>query len=68
MSAYRAHLFSAEITGGELARLRGSGPHGTAADGERTYVEVTSFGRIRRERLVDWAALGLISAVLLGIC
>ncbi|MFG2085993.1 nucleoside 2-deoxyribosyltransferase domain-containing protein [Spirillospora sp. NPDC048824] len=64
MSAHRAHLFSAEITGDESARLHGSGPHGVAADGERTYVEVTAFGRIRRERLVDWATLGMITEVL----
>lgn len=65
MSAHRAHLFSAEVTGEELERLRASGPHGVAADGERTYVEVLPYGRIRRERLVDWANLGMITEVLL---
>lgn len=38
-----------------------------AADGERTYVEVTGFGRIRRERLVDAANLGMIAEVLLEV-
>ncbi|WP_187438011.1 nucleoside 2-deoxyribosyltransferase domain-containing protein [Actinomadura decatromicini] len=65
LSAHRAHLFSAEVTGAELAALRSSGPQGVAADGERTYVEVSAFGRIRRERLVDHAALGMIAEVLL---
>ncbi|WUH96230.1 hypothetical protein OHR68_21840 [Spirillospora sp. NBC_00431] len=65
MSGHRAHLFSAEITGDELARLSSSGTHGLAADGERTYVEVAAFGRIRRERLVDWSCLGMITEVLL---
>ncbi|TDD76811.1 NUDIX hydrolase [Actinomadura darangshiensis] len=66
LSTHRAHLFSAEITAGEAARLRtASGPYGLAADGERTYVEVTAFGRIRRERLVDAANLGMIAEVLL---
>lgn len=68
LSAHRAHLFSAEITAAEAARLRASGPHGVAADGERTYVEVTAFGRIRRERLVDAANLGMIAEVLLEVC
>ncbi|TMQ95345.1 NUDIX hydrolase [Actinomadura soli] len=67
MSGHRAHLFSARITGGELARLRSSGPHGLAADGERTYVEIAAFGRIRRERLVDWSCLGMIAEVLLEV-
>lgn len=65
LSAHRAHLFSAEVTADELERLRVSGPHGVAADGERTYVEVTTFGRLRREPPVDWANLGMITEVLL---
>ncbi|MFD0688531.1 nucleoside 2-deoxyribosyltransferase domain-containing protein [Actinomadura fibrosa] len=64
LSAHRAHLFSAEVTADELARLARSGPHGLAADGEITHVEVVPFGRIRRERLVDWATLGMIAEVL----
>ncbi|TDD33013.1 NUDIX hydrolase [Actinomadura sp. KC06] len=67
MSGHLAHLFSAEITGDELARLRSSGPHGLAADGERTYIEIAAFGRIRRERLVDWSCLGMITEVLLDV-
>ncbi|NYD45201.1 8-oxo-dGTP pyrophosphatase MutT (NUDIX family) [Actinomadura luteofluorescens] len=65
LSAHRAHLFSAEVTAAELERIRGSGPHGVAAAGERTYVVVAPFGRIRREGLVDAANLGMIAEVLL---
>jgi len=67
MSAHRAHLFSAEITGDELAALRASGPGGVAADGERTYVEIAGYGEIARDRLVDWSTLGMIAQVLTGL-
>ncbi|WP_141576921.1 nucleoside 2-deoxyribosyltransferase domain-containing protein [Actinomadura sp. WMMA1423] len=65
LSAHRAHLFSAEVTAAELDRLRGAGPYGVAEAGERTYVEVAAFGRIRREGLVDAANLGMIAEALL---
>lgn len=66
LSAHHAHLFAAEITATELAQLRAtqSTPHG-ADDTERTWTEVTTFGEIRRNRLVDWATLGMIAEVLL---
>ena len=65
MSAHHAHLFSAEITGAELARLRAtqSTPHGI--DDEQTWTEITTFAEIRRDRLVDWATLGMIAEALL---
>ena len=65
MSAHHAHLFSAEITGAELARLRAtqSTPHGI--DEEQTWTEIKTFGEIRRDRLVDWATLGMIAQALL---
>ena len=67
LSAHHAHLFAAEITDDELARLRAprSRPHG-ADDTERTWTEITTFGEIRRKRLVDWATLGMIAEVLLA--
>jgi len=67
VSAHHAHLYSAELTGDELAGLRASQstPHG-AGDTERTWIEVTTFGEIRRSRLVDWATLGMIAEALLG--
>jgi 8-oxo-dGTP pyrophosphatase MutT (NUDIX family) len=62
VSAHRAHLFTAELTNDELAWLRATQamPHG-AGDTERTWAEVTTFGEIRRNRLVDWATLGMIA-------
>lgn len=65
LTAHRAHLFSAELTEAELAALRAApGPHGLVEEGERTYVEIATFGEIRRARLVDWANLGLITEAL----
>ncbi|MFI0445330.1 nucleoside 2-deoxyribosyltransferase domain-containing protein [Actinomadura sp. 6N118] len=66
MSAHRAHLFSAEITEEEIALLRAAGPGGVAADSERTYVEIATFGEILRDRLVDWGTVGMIAQVLRG--
>src|SRR5712691_4734743 len=65
MSAHHAYLFAAELTGHELARLRAtrSTPHGNGGT-EQTWTEVTTFGEIRRNRLVDWATLGMIAEVL----
>jgi len=67
MSAHHAHLFSAEITSDELARLRAApaAPHGVG-DTERTWPEVTTFGELRAGRLVDWATLGMVAEALLG--
>jgi ADP-ribose pyrophosphatase YjhB (NUDIX family) len=65
MSAHHAHLFSAEITGDELARLRASQstPHGIG-DTERTWTEITTFGELRQKHLADWATLGMIAEAL----
>lgn len=66
MSAHHAHLFTAELTSDELARLHATQatPHG-AGGTERTWTEVTTFGEIRKNRLVDWATLGMIAEALL---
>jgi 8-oxo-dGTP pyrophosphatase MutT (NUDIX family) len=66
VSAHHAHLFSAELTGAELARLREAQnlPHGVEADSERTWVETTTYGEIRRGDLVDWATLGMLAEAL----
>ena len=65
MSAHHAHLFTAEITDAELARLRSSQatPYG-AGDTERTWPEITTFGELREHHLVDWATLGMITEAL----
>jgi hypothetical protein len=62
VSAHHAHLFAAEITNEELAWLRASQatPHGHG-DTERTWPEITTFGELRKHRLVDWATLGMIA-------
>jgi hypothetical protein len=67
VSAHHAHLFTAEITDDELARLRAgqSRPRGSG-DTEMTWTEVTTFGEIRRSRLVDWATLGMIAEAVLA--
>ncbi|WP_433324742.1 nucleoside 2-deoxyribosyltransferase domain-containing protein [Spirillospora sp. CA-294931] len=64
LSAHRAHLYSAEITEAELEWLRAAGPGGVAADGERTHVEITTYGALRRDRLVDWSTLGMVAEAL----
>ena len=66
MSAHHARLFSAEISDDEIIRLRATQdtPHG-AGDTERTWVEVTTFGNIRTNHIVDWATLGMIAEALL---
>lgn len=67
MSAHHAHLFTAEITGEELAQLRAtrSTPHGVRNDTEQTWTEITTFGKLRADRLVDWATLGMIAEAVL---
>jgi len=66
MSAHHAHLFAAEITGEELARLRATRwtPHG-AGGTEQTWTEITTFGELRGSRLVDWSTLGMIAEAVL---
>jgi 8-oxo-dGTP pyrophosphatase MutT (NUDIX family) len=62
VSAHHAHLFAAEITSEELSRLRASQatPHGDGGT-ERTWPEITTFSELRKNRLVDWATLGMIA-------
>ncbi len=66
LSAHHTHLFSAPITEAELTQLRelqqtvhGDGPV------EQTWIEIATFGEIRRERLVDWSTLGMLAQALL---
>jgi hypothetical protein len=67
LSAHRVHLFSAEITAAELDQLRAAGPHGVEADGERTHVEIRTYGEIRAGGLVDWATFGMLAETLGGV-
>jgi 8-oxo-dGTP pyrophosphatase MutT (NUDIX family) len=63
VSAHHAHLYSVELTGEELDRLRAAEgtAFGVTGDGERTFVEITTFGQIHDQRLVDWATLGMLA-------
>ncbi|SDK55575.1 Nucleoside 2-deoxyribosyltransferase like [Glycomyces sambucus] len=65
MSAHRAHVFAAEVTEDELAWLREQRrvAHGEN-DGERTWVEVATYGELRGRGLTDWATLGMIAQAL----
>ncbi|MFI6580256.1 nucleoside 2-deoxyribosyltransferase domain-containing protein [Embleya sp. NPDC050493] len=67
LTAHHAHVYSAELTEAELAVLRSDpGPHGVAGDGERTDVEITTYGELLRCERVDWSTLGMLAAVLTG--
>ena len=68
MSAHHAHLFAVEITDAEITRLqetRGD-THGED-DTEQTRTEITTFGDLRGNRLVDWSTLGMISEIILEV-
>lgn len=68
MSTHLAHLFSAELTDSELARLRAyvNEAHGVAEDTERTFVQITTLGELRTVDVVDWATIGMVVQVLLA--
>jgi 8-oxo-dGTP pyrophosphatase MutT (NUDIX family) len=64
-STHHVHLYSAEISDAELAILRGqTEAHGIGGT-ERTWVEVSTFGTLRRGSQVDWSTLGMLSQALL---
>lgn len=66
LSAHHAHLFAAEITDDELAALAAApGPHGVGG-GEVTWIEIATFGELRKGNLVDWATLGMVTQALAG--
>lgn len=66
LSAHHVHLFSAEISEDELAWLRAQRDKPKSGGGdERTWVEIATFGEIRRGGLVDWTTLGMIAQCLL---
>ncbi len=68
LSAYKAQLFSVEITEKELEYLRSQQgiAHGVIEDTERTYVEIVKLGDIFRENKVDWSMLGMIASAIFG--
>lgn len=65
LSAHRVHVFSVELTEDEIGQVRADGtPHGIAADSERTYADVYTFGQILDDGLADWTTVGVLTAVL----
>ena len=67
LSAHKAHLFSAEITGEQMQQLRQMGGmlHGVVGETERTYVEVHTVKEILEGNFVDWSMLGMMLSVLI---
>lgn len=67
MSVHRGHVFSAEVTAEELARLTAApGPHGSG-DTERTWVEATTYGELLDGGRADWATMGMAAQVLADV-
>lgn len=65
LASHRSQLFAVLATEEEMAYLKAQAQtaHGVEADSERTYVEVTTLGNIRRATNVDWSMLGMIMHV-----
>jgi hypothetical protein len=64
VSAGSARPDQAELTEAEIARTRGDpGPHAVAGDGERTDVEITTYGEPPRSARVDRSTRGMLAAV-----
>jgi ADP-ribose pyrophosphatase YjhB (NUDIX family) len=66
LATHHGHLFSAELTTSEMDRLRAAAgtAYGLAEASERTFVEVTTYGRLLAGNAVDWATLGQVAQVL----
>jgi 8-oxo-dGTP pyrophosphatase MutT (NUDIX family) len=61
LCGYLAHLFSAELTGAEMAKLEADHDvHGAKGSSERTRIVVRTVGEILDEGLVDWPTMGMI--------
>jgi hypothetical protein len=48
----------------EQLREQAGVAHGVIKETERTYVEITTLGEIRRNPNIDWSMLGMIMQVL----
>lgn len=71
LSSHHAHLFAAELTETEMAQAKAlaaaNAVEGVEEDSERTYIEVTTFGKMLQDQLVDWSMLGMVAqAILVG--
>lgn len=67
VSVHRGHVFSAEVTADELARLTAApGPYGGGGT-ERTWVETTTYGELLDSGSADWATMGMAAQVLADV-
>lgn len=66
VSTHQAHLFSVELTETEMDSLISCVgiAYGVAEETERTYVEITTLGKIKHRNNVDWSMLGMILSVI----
>lgn len=69
LSSHHAHLFAALLTETEMAQAKAlaaaNAVEGVEADSERTYIEVTTFGKMLQEQLVDWSMIGMVAQAIL---
>lgn len=68
-STHKAHLFSAEISADEMAKLEKQKgiPHGADLEnptGERVYTEIWTVKEILDKQLMDWTMVGMILSAL----
>jgi 8-oxo-dGTP pyrophosphatase MutT (NUDIX family) len=66
ISSFTSTCFAAEISREEMDRAKAlrNSVHGIAADGERTYLEVTTVGELLDKPLTDWMTLGMVFSAL----
>jgi len=68
VSAHRQAVFGLELNDDEMAALRADqGQHGNAPEGERTYIEIVTWGEALSRSDIDWTTMGAIAAVLLPL-
>lgn len=64
LTAYKASIFSVELTPTELNQLaKDKSVHGIEEDGERTFIEVVTIDQLST-KLVDWSTLGMVLNVI----
>lgn len=66
LSAHQSHLYSVKLSEKEMDWFKSQKGvvYGKQEDTERTYIEVFSISEILENRLLDWANLGMILAVI----
>ena len=66
ISSFMSTCFTAEISHEEMGVVKAlqNSVHGVAADGERTYLEVTTVNDLLEKPLTDWTTLGMVFSAL----